>query len=198
MNQLLATYRHSLETRQSDAAADESEAKIRKLASDYERIRREMKPGDVRTGRMEQIVASMRRVLPALQSKLGTFAESESPGIRLAAVVILQDFPDSHYLDWLAKRFRIERPFIGYHAALALLSAVRELDMGFYDEIATAIATAKNSLGAKGFKDTDRIRTLELAERELQRRMDQAIPNAGSAKDRTTTQKKKASKPKKK
>jgi hypothetical protein len=48
------------------------------------------------------------------------YAQSDRPGDRLAAVVIVQMSPDPKYLDWLADRFRTDRPFIFYHAALAL------------------------------------------------------------------------------
>jgi tetratricopeptide (TPR) repeat protein/HEAT repeat protein len=177
MNELLVGFRRGLSTRRApessvtteptDKEKSQGQAKIRKLALQYEKIRRAMGASDERTQRMGEIVVRMRLLVPALHSEVATFAASKSPGIRLAAAVILQDVPNPDYLDWLADRLRIEKPFIGFHASLALLSAVRELDMDHYNRIRDAIAKAKAGLDVRGLKDTDRIRTLEMADREL-------------------------------
>jgi tetratricopeptide (TPR) repeat protein len=178
LNTLLGRFRRDLSTRlapessvipePTNESRGEGEAKIRDLASDYERTRSAMNASHERTQRMEEIVERMRLLVPAVYPAVGKFAASDSPGIRLAAVIILQNLPNSEYLDWLGDRLRIERPFIGYHASLALLFAVRELDMGHYNRIRDAIAKAKAGLDARDLKDNDRIKTLERADGELQ------------------------------
>src|SRR5262249_8174872 len=96
--------------------------------------------------------------------------ESRSAGERLAAVATLEALPDPAYLPWLAGRIGDERPFIEYHAAVALLSAARSLpddDLGALDE---ALSTAVR--GASGLApDEDRAVTLSYARDELQRRL---------------------------
>ncbi len=57
---------------------------------------------------------------------------------------------------------------MGYHAALALLNAVRALDAPELPTVSEALALARR---AGGKRDTDRDRTLSLAEEELARRM---------------------------
>ena len=69
---------------------------------------------------------------------------SASPGQRLAAVVILQLTTNPDYIYWLSDRLGEEKPFVGYHAAMTLLSAVRALYASHAQELSTAIAAAKN------------------------------------------------------
>ena len=83
-------------------------------------------------------------------------------------MTILQSTPNSDYIDWLAERLGEEKPFIGYHACVALLSAVRTLDASHAQELRTAIAAAKKGLLASGVtKSTDRFVVLDEAEHEL-------------------------------
>ena len=42
-----------------------------------------------------------------------------------AAVSILEAIPNADHLPWLAERISVEKAFIGYHAAIALLNAAR-------------------------------------------------------------------------
>jgi hypothetical protein len=70
------------------------------------------------------------------------------------------------YLKWLAERLAIERPFLGYHAAVALSTAVRILDSSHRQALQEAIRTAKNGLGDR-VGGSDRWTVLENAEREL-------------------------------
>ena len=126
-----------------------------------------MPSGNERTWEMEQIIAEMKSLAPLIHFMLSSLTESDSPGLRLAAVAILYERPDLQYINWLAERLGVEKPFIGYHAADALLSAVQNLDTGFYDTIRDAIDKAISGLGARRDK-TDRLWKLQEAQRTLQ------------------------------
>ena len=142
-------------------------AQVLQLAREYERIRATMSSGDPRTRRMEVVVTKMRTLALAAYPLLRDLVSSDSPGERLAAVAILQVRPDPEYLDWLATRLAEDKPFIGYHAAVALLVAVRRLDPPHYARLQEAIQKARKSVRWK-FKDTDRDQVLDEAEKELE------------------------------
>lgn len=136
------------------------------LAHEYERIRAVMPPGDERTRKMEIVMAKMRTLALASYSLLPEFANSQTPGERLAAVAMLQVKPNSAHLDWLASRLSEEKPFIGYHAAVALLSAVRALGISKREELQSAVEKARIMLGDE-LKGSDRDKVLEEALNEL-------------------------------
>jgi hypothetical protein len=46
---------------------------------------------------------------------------------RLAAILALRERPDARYLRWLSERLAVERPFLGYQAALAIRAAAGRL-----------------------------------------------------------------------
>lgn len=151
------------------------EDQIRELARKYEQIRAVMPSGSERTRRMGQVVMEMKELIPEIHSLLPSFVRSNSPGLRLAAIAILAERPDTDYLYWLAERLRPaeeeqsaegEKPFVGYHAALALLSAARQPAPADYERIRDAIRTARRNLGP-GHEGTDRARTLDEAEAAL-------------------------------
>jgi formylglycine-generating enzyme required for sulfatase activity/tetratricopeptide (TPR) repeat protein len=150
--------------RKIEPSAEES---IRNLARKYEQIRADMPSGNERTRRMEQVMAEMKALAPSIHFMLPSLTESDSTGLRLAAVAILYEMPDLQYINWLADRFGTEKPFIEYHAADALLSAVLNLDTGFYDTIRDAINKAISALGANNEK-TDRFWKLKEAQETLQ------------------------------
>ena len=102
------------------------------LALEYERIRAAMAPGDSRTREMEKVVAKMRVVGRAAFPLRHELARSVSPGKRLQAIATLQVDPDEDYFLWLAERLKAERPFVGYHAAVALVTAANAPDAGRY------------------------------------------------------------------
>lgn len=139
---------------------------IQVFAREYERIRATMPASDQRTRRMEVIATKMRTLALASAPFLPELGNSGSPGERLAAVMILPVSPRADYLKWLAERLAVEQPFIGYHAAVALLVAVRILDQSHRQALQEAIRAAKNSLGDE-LRGTDRWTVLENAEREL-------------------------------
>jgi hypothetical protein len=90
------------------------------LAKKYEHLRNSMKAGRSRTEEMNKIMAQMRTLAVLATPLLPIFTASASPGERLAAIAILQVQPDASYLQWLAKRMSEEKPFVFFHAALAL------------------------------------------------------------------------------
>jgi hypothetical protein len=109
----------------------------------------------------------MRTLGLAAAPLLNEFAKSDSPGRRLAPVAVLEVSPNADYLDWLAKRLDAERPFIGYHAAVALEVAVHALDRADQKRIRDAIREAKGYLGPDR-TGSDRWKTLDRAEKALQ------------------------------
>jgi len=135
-------------------------------AMEYERIRASMRPSDSRTRRMEVVVTKMRTLAFAAYPLLDQLANSSSAGERLAAVAILEVRSNPAYLDWLAERFSIERPFIAYHAGVALSVAARTLDRTYREQIRKAIHAAKGALG-QGQDTTDRARILESVDKAL-------------------------------
>jgi hypothetical protein len=141
------------------------------LAKEYEYIRATMDSGDPRTRKMEIIATKMRSLALSAYSLVQELAQSNSPGQRLAAVSILQAIPTPEYFFWLAERPKEETPFITYHAAVALLNAVRTLDASYYEKLNEAIETAKKglleNLGPSATQ-TDRFAVLGEAQKELQ------------------------------
>jgi hypothetical protein len=135
---------------------------IQHLAREYERIRAAMPSGDVRTRRMEIVATKMRTLGLAAKPFLAELVASKSPGERLAAVTALQVAPDPEYLEWLGDRMAAEKPFVGYHAAVALTGAARTLDQTHATATQVAIQHAQRSLGPH-LRHTDRWRELENA-----------------------------------
>lgn len=101
---------------------------LRSLAREYERIRFSMLSGPKRTTRMEKIVETMQALALAGYGALGEFARSASAGDRLVAVAMLQLQPNPEYFSWLVERVTQEKPFLVYHALVALRRAAETLD----------------------------------------------------------------------
>ena len=134
-------------------------AELMNLAERYESIRREMPPGDERTIRMEGVVAQMRVAVPAALSRGLQFQTSAIAGERLVFTVMLQLRPDASFFNWLVDRFRIERPFVQYQAALALRSAGRNL-RAQKQQVRECVGTALEILGPDTSETSDRKRVL--------------------------------------
>jgi hypothetical protein len=157
-----------LEPPSVDASARETALQ---LIKDYDQIRREMPSGDERTRIMEGVFSRMKIEAPKVQGLLASYQQNSSAGARLMAIAILNMFPDANHLDWLAERLDPgqERPFVGYHAAVALLDAVTDLSAENCAKLAAALANAKRlALRLKG--DSDRLNVLARAEQELARK----------------------------
>ena len=69
---------------------------------------------------MNKVVSQMRALAIPCLPYWDDYAKSDRTGDRLVAVVMVQMSPDPKHLPWLLERFRFDRPFIFYHAALAL------------------------------------------------------------------------------
>jgi len=111
------------------------------LAMEYERVRASMLPGNPRTRAMEVVVSKMRTIGQAFFPLRHNFAASPSPGKRLMVIASLEVAPDYDMIDWLAERAHTERPFLQYHALVAmLLAAQRSAARAYIGNFETAIA----------------------------------------------------------
>lgn len=155
-----------------DSSLNLVRGQVRSYAHLYERIRQRMQPSHDRTQRMEAVFQRMRTLATASYSLLDEFANSPSPGERLAAVAILQVFASEQYLPLLVKLVGSEKPFVGYHATRALSFAVGALDPRVHPQLLEAIADAKAALEFASFpNDTDRQTVLQEAEQALKATM---------------------------
>ena len=151
------------------------------LADEYNGTRARMPSGPDRTRAMEAIVAKMRRVQPTPEVLPGLMA-SPSAGARLLAVVSLQQAPEKRHLSWLAERLREERPFVGYHAAVALERAAERLEESALPAIKEAIEVARVNLGQdRGL--TDRWQAIDRAQTVLDDRRAAIADKAGRARN---------------
>lgn len=142
---------------------------VRAAAEEYRSLRVTMPKGAARTRRMEVVASNLRTLAQSTFGLLPELTKSDDPGSRLAAVSALQVIPDVRYLDWLAERMSTEKPFVGYHAAVALLAAARELPLDQLDRLDAALTRAENE-AARLPADADRTLTLRSAREELRRR----------------------------
>jgi hypothetical protein len=147
------------------------QSQLQRLAAEYAHIRETMPPGDARSRQMEIIVTRMRSIALAAEPLLRSLSESKLPGERLAAISILQVMPQTEYIEWLGGRCSESQPFIGYHAAVALLTSARALDCIHKARLQTAIGQGLTDLGEK--RHTDRYRVLTSALQELKARCPQ-------------------------
>ncbi|MGH6802048.1 MAG: hypothetical protein ACREC3_01610, partial [Methyloceanibacter sp.] len=131
-----------------------------KLAREYEITRASMPPGDNRTRRMEIVVAKMRVLGRALFAIRHEYMTSPSPGFRLVAIACMQVRPDYESLDWLAERIG-EKPFVGYHALVALLVAARDPLAPHYKDALKAALAKLEPLRPSLAADADRAQTLD-------------------------------------
>jgi hypothetical protein len=167
--QIAAPSTSTLIHRVREAVGDESRAGMAKLATEYESIRATLPSGWDRTRKMEAVFSKMKASSPDAQGLVDELIRSSSAGMRLAAIAILQMFPREDSLDWLASRLdnpKVEAPFVGYQAAVALSEAVRALPKDNCARIQTAFDKA-TALAAKLPQDSDRITVLKAAEAEL-------------------------------
>jgi hypothetical protein len=141
------------------------------LAEGYEQIRRDMPSGGPRTRRLTEVFSSMKAKASGVVPLLAEFEQSGSPGLRLAAIAILQMFPNVDHLDWLAHCLdpTEEKPFVGYQAAVALLEATRSLPASNCAKLRVAVTEA-SQIAATLQGDEDRVNVLKNAEQELLRR----------------------------
>jgi hypothetical protein len=147
---------------------DPVRAQLRQLADRYVETRRLMTASRERTLRMEEIAAEMRGLAPLAGQLVPELMASEQSGERLAAIAMLQAKPDRERLDWLSACVdpATEQPFIGYHAAIALRAACRQLPLDDLPAVEKSLRRALDTVS--GRPDSGRDRTLRLALGELQ------------------------------
>jgi len=158
----------SEKTQRFDASLELVRAQIRAYSRLYERTRQRMPPSNERTQRMEQIVEKMKGLANASYPLLDELTSSPSPGDRLAATAILQVFSSEPYFEFLVKMVGSEKPFVGYHAVVALHFAVGAVDARAYGSLDAALAEAEEVLkSASVGLDSDRRNLLARARNEL-------------------------------
>lgn len=143
---------------------------LRDMAHEYETLRATMDAGAARTRKMEVVASRMRALALSAYPLLPELMASSSPGEHLSAVTTLQALPRADYLQWLAGLIPVEKPFIQYHAAVALLNAARTLEVADLPKVREAVAVAKGR-AAELRRDPDRDTTLQYAEKEVARRL---------------------------
>jgi hypothetical protein len=138
--------------------------KMDELARQYEFLRaardsQSRRASDAEIVQMNKVVSQMRALALSAVPYWKDYADSDRPGDRLAAVVIIQMSPDPKFLPWLAERFRTERPFVFYHAALALQNMADQCWMEAREQIKStaqqALDTLKNFKGEPDKKSVD-------------------------------------------
>jgi hypothetical protein len=146
---------------------------INSYAGLYERVRQQMRPGDERTKRMQEIFDKMKKLSFAAYPFLDELIKSPSPGERLTAVAILHEFTNEDYFDYITSLIGSEKPFIGYQAVKALQIAASSVNPRSYEKLKTAIQLAKDQLNvAEAGSDSGRRAILANAEKELQRNIE--------------------------
>jgi hypothetical protein len=146
----------------ANAPADDLREVAKKLAREYENIRITHLPSDSRTHLMEIVVAKMRTIGTAVYPLRHEFMISPSPGERLIAVAAMQVTPDYESLTWLANRILAEKPFVGYHASVALYQAAKnEQAPAHKEELLAACDIAQKAI-ADLREDSDRTKTVGL------------------------------------
>jgi hypothetical protein len=130
------------------------------LAHEYETVRGAMLPSPARTKAMEVVASKLRTLGRACYAWLPSLVGSESPGHRLAAISFLETQPSRDYLNWLAQRFAVEKPFLQYHAAWALRHAAGTLPVTDLDAVDRAIRVAIENSHANPAHDPNALRIL--------------------------------------
>jgi hypothetical protein len=153
----------SEELKSNTGDSDLIRKEMESLAREYEDVRRSMPAGASRTEIMAKIASRMQSLARPDWPFFDDFAKSSSAGQRLAAVSILESFPNPLYLDWLAQRIATEKPFIGYHASMALLNAARSLSPSEREKVRQAISTAEAYLQELDWRDPNQVGVLRLA-----------------------------------
>jgi len=126
---------------------------LRQLVAEYEQIRRSLPPGDERTRSLSGVVRRMSTLALAAAPFLPQLAHSDSPGERLAAVVILKFKFDPSFINWLQECLINEPAFVAYHAASALLGGVRLLGPSEKDGVKKSVEAIQAQLASKGMND---------------------------------------------
>ncbi len=160
------------EVAQSPEVLPEIRRKMDELARQYELLRaardsQNRKASDAEIVQMNKMVSQMRALAISCAPYWKEYADSARQGDRLAAVVIVQMSPDPKYLDWLRERFRVDRPFIFYHAALALQNLADQCWTEARDKITETAQSALEQV--KSFPGEPDKKTVDILESILKR-----------------------------
>ena len=143
---------------------------VAELAQLYETRRADMPAGAARTREMEDVVSRMRQLLATREDwPLQAWTESERPGMRLAAAVLLQLQPRPALCAWLGARMASEKPFVAYHSVVALMNAARTLPVDQLEVVSAAVQQAVDSM-SKFDAQTDRADVLRKTQEILAER----------------------------
>ncbi len=151
------------------SAEEAIKARMLVFAQEYESTRSSMRAGDDRTRALNGIVAKMRTLALAADLFVTEFMNApNAPGRHLAAICILQMKPDMQTVPWLVERMAQEQPFVFFHAAVALLNAVRHYGQSERARLGSAIEAALRQVQSFGeAADLNTLRVLTLAQSEL-------------------------------
>lgn len=116
----------------------------------------------MRTSLMESIASRLRGEAANVLADLDAYTSSVRPGMRLAAVMALQERPATGHASWLAARVCEERPFVGYHAALALRAIARASEPSELESLRELLDMTRSGEAALS-PDGNRRRMLESA-----------------------------------
>ena len=122
---------------------------------------------DTEIVQMNKVVSQMRALALSCVPYWKDYADSDRPGDHLAAVVIVQMSPDPKYLEWLGERFRKDRPFVFYHAALALQNMADQCWTEARDAIKRTTQQALDQV--KAFRGQPDAKTVQILEAILAR-----------------------------
>ncbi|HZS56527.1 MAG TPA: hypothetical protein VFA65_19125 [Bryobacteraceae bacterium] len=146
--------------------------KMDELARQYELLRsardkQSRQASQIEIVAMNKVVSQMRALALSCLPYWDEYAQSDRPGDRLAAVVIVQMSPDPKYLNWLANRFQTDRPFIFYHAAVALQNMADQCWTEARDQIRNTAQQALKQV--RSFDGVPDPKTVDILEGILQR-----------------------------
>lgn len=123
---------------------------LREFAREYESTRDQMEPGQARTMAMNRIVTKMRAIAGKAGPLLPEFVVSDSAGLRLAAIAVLQVAPEGSYARWLGERPAVETPFVFYQASVALLQMASNPALRGNPQLRAAIHSALETIHRVG------------------------------------------------
>lgn len=155
-----------VEAAAANATQQEVEIEVRRLALEYDEVRRTMPFTRQRTARLDAIVARMKGLAQSAGDMLDKLTGSANEGDRLAAIAFLQMAPDPKHIGWLGGRFGDETPFVKYHAARALRHMAEEapLSGAHKTELQAALERAREGIPKN---DKAALESITLAERAL-------------------------------
>lgn len=142
--------------------------RVKELAQTYDHLRATMPSGSERSRQMSKVASQLRTMSLSVYPLLPDLMGSSSAGERLAAVSALEELPHPRYLTWLSQRLGVEKPYLGYRAAQALLAAARSFGEGAHrGEVEAAVGVAEEALESLNWKDPNQVTLLNSARRVL-------------------------------